>query len=86
MDDINSCPHDRPLDVYRYDVEGLKLHTRPANLVTLAEEAIATLTELASARQIHINLGYGASDFRPSLWVNGDSLQLQRVFVNLIVI
>lgn len=72
------------LDVYRNDVEGLNLHTRPVNLVTLAEEAIATLTELASTRQIHLNLGYGASDFRPSLWVNGDRLQLQRVFVNLI--
>jgi two-component system, NarL family, sensor kinase len=72
------------LDVYRNDTEGLKLHMQPINLVTLAEEAIATLTELASARQIHINLGYGASDFRPSLWVNGDPLQLQRVFVNLI--
>jgi len=72
------------LDVYRNDLEGLKLHFQPVNLVTLAEESIATLTELASTRQIHINLGYCASDFRPSLWVNGDALQLQRVFVNLI--
>ena len=72
------------LDVYRNDMEGLRLHCQPINLITLAEEAIATLTELASTRQIHIHLGYGASDFRPSLWVNGDPFQLQRVFINLI--
>ncbi|MGJ3249484.1 MAG: sensor histidine kinase [Elainellaceae cyanobacterium] len=72
------------VDVYRNDIEGLKLHTQPVNLAALAEEAIATLIELASSRQIYINLGYGASEFRPSLWVNGDPLQLQRVFVNLL--
>lgn len=72
------------LDVYRNDMEGLRLHCQPINLITLAEEAIATLTELASTRQIHIHLGYGASDFRPSLWVNADPFQLQRVFINLI--
>jgi len=72
------------LDIYRNDIEGLQLNYQPLNLVSLAEEAIATLTELASSRQIHIRLGYGPSDFRPSLWVNGDALQLQRVFVNLI--
>lgn len=72
------------LDVYRNDIEGLNLHYQPVNLVTVAEEAISTLTELASTRQVHMNLGYGASDFRPSLWVSGDPLPLQRVFVNLI--
>lgn len=72
------------LDVYRNDVEGLRLNYQPINLVKLAEEAIATLTEMASSRQVHIYLRYGASDFRPSLWVSGDPLQLHRVFVNLI--
>jgi two-component system NarL family sensor kinase len=72
------------LDVYRNDTEGLKLQRQPINLVTLAEEAIATLTDLASARQVHIRLGYGNSDFRQFCWVHGDALQLQRVFVNLI--
>lgn len=72
------------LDVYRNDTEGLKLQRQPMNLVALAEEAIATLTELAFNRQVFIQLNYGASDFRPSLWVCGDAFQLQRVFINLL--
>jgi anti-sigma regulatory factor (Ser/Thr protein kinase) len=50
----------------------------------VAEETIATLTDLASTRQVYISLGYGESDFRRSMWVNGDALQLQRVFANLL--
>lgn len=72
------------LDVYRYDTEGLKLQLAPVDLVSVAEETIATLTDLASTRQVYISLGYGESDFRRSLWVNGDALQLQRVFANLL--
>ncbi len=72
------------LDVYRNDTEGLKLHLAPVDLVTVAEETIATLTDLASMRQVYICLGYGESDFRRALWVNGDALQLQRVFANLL--
>jgi two-component system, NarL family, sensor kinase len=72
------------LDVYRNDTEGLKLQRQPLALVSVAEEAISTLTELASTRQVYIHLGYGDSDFRKACWVNGDELQLQRVFVNLI--
>lgn len=67
------------LDVYRNDSEGLKLHRQPLDLVSVAEEAISTLTELASNRQVYIRLGYGDSDFRKACWVNGDGLQLQRV-------
>jgi two-component system, NarL family, sensor kinase len=72
------------LDVYRNDAEGLKLQRSPVNLVIVAEEVIATLTELARTRQIYISLHYGESDFRSFLWVNGDSLQLGRVFTNLL--
>ncbi len=72
------------LDVYRNDAEGLKLQISPVNLVTVAEEIIATLTELARTRQVYISLHYGESDFRSFLWVNGDSLQLGRVFTNLL--
>ncbi|AVH73485.1 histidine kinase [Nostoc sp. 'Lobaria pulmonaria (5183) cyanobiont'] len=72
------------LDVYRNDAEGLKLQISPVNLVTVAEEIIATLTELAKTRQVYISLHYGESDFRSFLWVNGDSLQLGRVFSNLL--
>jgi two-component system NarL family sensor kinase len=72
------------LDIYRNDAEGLILNLESINLTLLAEEVIATLRELASNRRIHLSLGYGASDFRRDLWVNGDRLQLQRVFANLI--
>ncbi len=72
------------LDIYRNDIEGLNLHLAPVDLVAVAEEAIATLTDLASTRQVYICLGYGESDFRRALWVDGDALQLTRVFTNLL--
>lgn len=73
------------LDVYRNDTEGLKLQCSPVNLVNLAQEVIATLTDLAANRRVYVSLNYGESDFRRSLWVDGDALQLQRVFANLIM-
>lgn len=73
------------LDVYRNDVEGLQIQCQPINLIELIEDAIATLTELASSRQVYIHLGYGTSEFRPSSWICGDYLQLQRVFTNLLI-
>jgi two-component system, NarL family, sensor kinase len=51
----------------------------------LAEEVTSSLIELASARQIQMNVNYGKSDFRKSLWVKGDAIKLQRVFTNLII-
>lgn len=73
------------LDVYHNDTEGLKLHLISVNLVIIAEEVIATLTDLAATRRVFLCLGYGESDFRRSAWVNGDALQLQRVFTNLLI-
>lgn len=73
------------LDIYHYDSEGLKLELKPVNLASLVEEVISTLTELAASRRVHISLNYGASNFRQNLWVNGDALQLQRVFTNLLI-
>ncbi|BAU14651.1 periplasmic sensor signal transduction histidine kinase [Leptolyngbya sp. NIES-3755] len=72
------------LDVYRNDNEGLRLNLAPVDLVGVAEEVKATMTDLAASRRIHISLHYGASDFRQFLWVNGDTLQLQRVVANLL--
>ncbi|MBD2043686.1 sensor histidine kinase [Microcoleus sp. FACHB-672] len=72
------------LDVYHNDTEGLQLRRSPVNLVAIAEEVIATLIDLAATRQVYIRLSYGESDFRRSFWVNGDALQLQRVFANLL--
>jgi two-component system, NarL family, sensor kinase len=73
------------LDVYRNDTEGLKLNLAPVNLVMLAEEVASTLSQLATSRRIHLSFNYGDSDFRQSLWVNGDVLQLERVFSNLLI-
>lgn len=72
------------LDVYRNDIEGLKLTLAPIDLVSLGEEVSVTLTALAMSRQVHINFNYGDSDFRKLLWVNGDAFQLRRVFANLL--
>ncbi|AKG24409.1 sensor histidine kinase [Calothrix sp. 336/3] len=73
------------LDVYQIDAEGLKLDCQVVDLVTIADEAITTLAEVARNRQVYISLNSGASDFRRALWVNGDKLQLGRVFSNLLI-
>ncbi|MBE9213202.1 sensor histidine kinase [Plectonema cf. radiosum LEGE 06105] len=72
------------LDVYRNDTQGLQLRCSSIDLVTVAESAISTLLDLASSRQVYIHLGFASSEFRSRAIVNGDALQLQRVFVNLI--
>lgn len=72
------------LDVYRNDLEGLKLRLAPVDLVGIAEEVAKNLTQLASSRRVYISFNYGASDFRQFLWVYGDAFQLQRVFTNLL--
>jgi two-component system, NarL family, sensor kinase len=71
------------LDVYRNDSEGLKLNRATVDLVGLAETVASALLDLAASRRVHLSLNYGDSEFRRFLRVNGDSLQLQRVFVNL---
>lgn len=73
------------LDVYRNDTEGLKLDLAPVDLTMLAEEVAGNLSELAANRRVYLSLSYGESDWRRSLWVKGDALQLQRVFSNLLV-
>ena len=72
------------LDVYRNDTEGLQLSIAPVDLAELAQEVVSHLSTLATADRIYLSLNYGASDFRRSLWVNGDRFQLQRVFTNLL--
>ncbi|ACB53242.1 two-component sensor histidine kinase [Crocosphaera subtropica ATCC 51142] len=66
------------LDIYRNDNEGLKLQKEPINLKELLEEIVATLTDFALSRRIHLNLT------GENLWVEGDRFQLKRVFVNLL--
>jgi two-component system NarL family sensor kinase len=72
------------LDVYRNDTEGLSLTLAPVDLAELTEAVAQTLTELATSRRVYLSVSYGESDFRRSLWVNGDALQLQRVLINLL--
>ncbi|WP_427162994.1 sensor histidine kinase [Aliinostoc sp. HNIBRCY26] len=73
------------LDVYRNDTEGLKLDLAPVDLSNLAEEVASSLIALAANRRVHLSVSYGDSDWRRALWVQGDTLQLQRVFNNLLV-
>lgn len=73
------------LDVYRNDTEGLSLHLAPLDLVIVAEDVVTTLTDLTASRRVHVSLQYKESDFRQLLWVKGDTLQLQRVFSNLLI-
>ncbi len=73
------------LDVYRNDTEGLTLNLAPINLTNLAEDVAASLIDLAANRRVHLSVSYGDSDWRSALWVQGDALQLQRVFNNLLV-
>jgi two-component system, NarL family, sensor kinase len=72
------------LDIYRNDTEGLNLRLAPVDLVELVNEVAATLADLAASRRVHLTFSYGESEFRRSLWVNGDTLQLQRVLTNLL--
>ncbi|NMG08724.1 HAMP domain-containing sensor histidine kinase [Brasilonema sp. UFV-L1] len=72
------------LDVYRNDIEGLKLQLAPVDLVEVARDVALELTELASNRRVYICFNYGESDFRKFMWVYGDAFQLKRVFANLL--
>ncbi|NJR47120.1 MAG: HAMP domain-containing histidine kinase [Hyellaceae cyanobacterium CSU_1_1] len=73
------------LDVYRNDTEGIQLKCEIIDLNAIASQVIANLTNLATARQVYLVLTYGESNFSSRFIVNGDALQLQRVFNNLIV-
>ncbi|MBD2394755.1 HAMP domain-containing histidine kinase [Cyanobacterium aponinum FACHB-4101] len=73
------------LDVYRNDLEGLHLKLYPLDLTVLVEEVANSLTSLASSNQVYLTFNYGDSDFRQSLWVNGDVFQLKRVLTNLLI-
>jgi two-component system, NarL family, sensor kinase len=73
------------LDVYRNDSNGLELNLTPIDLTTLTEEVSSSLATLAFAAHVNISINYGGSDFRQSLWVNGDEFQLKRVLTNLLI-
>jgi two-component system, NarL family, sensor kinase len=73
------------LDVYRNDEEGLHLDLTLVDLTALAEETVSILLDLAASRRVHLSFHHGDTQIRKSLWVNGDRLQLQRVFTNLLM-
>lgn len=73
------------LDIYRNDAEGLHLDLTLVDLTSLAEEVASSLLDLAASRRVHLSFNYGDTHLRRSLWVNGDRLQLQRVFTNLLI-
>ena len=72
------------LDVYRNDAEGIKLNLAPVDLVEIGQDVAMGLVGLAASRRVHISFNCDNSEFRQFLWVNGDALQLHRVFVNLL--
>jgi two-component system, NarL family, sensor kinase len=76
---------DTLLDVYRNDTQGLQLQLEPIDLTPLVEEMANQVATLARHRQVQIIIRHGASEFRRSLWVKADALQLQRVLMNLLV-
>jgi two-component system, NarL family, sensor kinase len=71
------------LDVYRNDAEGVVLQRRSIDLWSLAKEAVDAVVILGSERQIKLNLKCYESAGR-KFQVNGDPLQLSRVFSNLL--
>lgn len=73
------------LDVYRNDIEGIILKRESLDLSAIASEVVANLTNLATTRQVYLVLTHNESNFRSRFFVNGDQLQLQRVFNNLII-
>ena len=70
------------LDVYHNDTNGLELNLVKINLIELAKETISMLTELFSTREIQIRLELLTSI--SNFWIDGDALQIRRVFINLL--
>lgn len=73
------------VDVYRIDSEGLHLHPETVDIFALAEDTAASLTDLATHRRITLRVSPLHSEFRPTLLLHGDPLQLRRVLSNLLI-
>jgi two-component system, NarL family, sensor kinase len=71
------------LDVYRNDAEGVVLQRRSIDLWSIAREAVDAVVILGVERQIKLNLKCYESAGQ-QLELNGDPLQLSRVFSNLL--
>ncbi len=73
------------LDIYRNDATGLVLHLETIDLTQLVEETANQVAGFAHHRQVQITVWHGNSEFRRSLRMQADALQLQRVLMNLLV-
>jgi two-component system, NarL family, sensor kinase len=71
------------LDVYRNDAEGLTLNLQIVDLWLIANEAIDAVEILSSEREIKLNLKCFQTTECP-MEIEADSLQLIRVFINLL--
>jgi two-component system, NarL family, sensor kinase len=75
------------LDVYRNDAEGLTLNLQLVDLWQIAKEAVDMVLILSSEREITLNLKCSQSQFKSEeqpMKIKADSLQLIRVFINLL--
>lgn len=72
-------------DIYRNDNHGLELHYGPLDLRDLANSVMAELTALSLSRQVTMRLTSGRDHSYQSCPLEGDALQLRRVFSNLLV-
>jgi two-component system, NarL family, sensor kinase len=75
------------LDIYRNDAEGLTLNLQLVDLWQIAKEAVDTVLILSSEREIKLNLKSSQSQFKSEeqpMKIRADSLQLIRVFINLL--
>ncbi len=72
------------LDIYRNDVEGVRLEQQPVDLNGLVEQVVDSLSTLAASYQVSMQLHRQQSTTQ-DCWINGDALQLQRVLSNLLI-
>lgn len=73
------------LDVYRNEIDGLKLNLAPVNLTLLVQEVNNSLTELAASRRVYLKCNCANTDVKPKLWVLGDTLEVKKVLTNLLI-
>ena len=66
--------------MYRNDAEGLPLDLAAVELRSLLSDTVTALTPQAEARQVQVIVTPASCSF----WVQGDVLQLRRVFENLL--
>ncbi|MDX2098162.1 MAG: hybrid sensor histidine kinase/response regulator [Leptolyngbyaceae cyanobacterium bins.59] len=72
------------LEVYRFDAGRKNLSFLPVNMRDLIREVVAELTPLAQEKGLELKVTLGEGDSAIPEEVQGDRLELRRVFMNLI--